>query len=334
MKEHRLILAFLRIGILWLAISAAAISIYGLTLIYIGASVPTLIVASGMEAGKLLIVSILYRFWKDFNVFIKSILFVQLVILMAVTSAGVYGFLTSAYQQGTVPVQKIEKQISNLQTQQIYYEDQVKSIDAEVAETNKSYVTKRIELINILSDRRDSYSTKLSEISTKIIDKQSSLIEKEAHTAGFISLLTSQLDMTPEEGINIITLLLVLVLDPVAIMLTLCYNVIIVKRKEAPEEKELLLEEEEEVEEEAEIELPPTPRQSHTQVELRTKKGGTIKLPVTIGIDNSEYKMHVTPGEILTREIAEDYVNGFSRLPSLTSSQSELLARLRKDFDL
>lgn len=78
--------------------SAAYYSIFGLTKLFAGAYIPVLIMATTLEISKLVIASSLHRYWNTIGIMWKLYLIPALLILMIITSAGIYGFLSNAYQ--------------------------------------------------------------------------------------------------------------------------------------------------------------------------------------------------------------------------------------------
>ena len=82
-----------------IAISAVAAyySIIGLTTIFAGAFWPVVIMGSVLEVGKLVAVSWLYNNWQNVPLLIKSYLMAAILVLMLITSMGIFGFLSKAH---------------------------------------------------------------------------------------------------------------------------------------------------------------------------------------------------------------------------------------------
>ena len=96
-----------------LSISAVAIyySILGLAAIFAGAAVPIMVMGSVLEVGKLVTASWLYQNWKVAPRFIKAYLSIAVVVLMFITSMGIFGFLSKAHVEqtslGTIGTEKL-----------------------------------------------------------------------------------------------------------------------------------------------------------------------------------------------------------------------------------
>jgi hypothetical protein len=82
-----------------ISVSAAFYSVTGLSKLFAGASMEVIIMASSLEFAKLVIASLLYQYWSKLNKLLKVYLSIACVVLILITSAGIYGFLSSAYQQ-------------------------------------------------------------------------------------------------------------------------------------------------------------------------------------------------------------------------------------------
>ena len=80
------------------SLSAAFYSVSGLGKLFAGASLQVIIMASSLEVAKLVIASLLYQYWDTLNKVLRAYLSIATVILMLITSMGIYGFLTVAYQ--------------------------------------------------------------------------------------------------------------------------------------------------------------------------------------------------------------------------------------------
>lgn len=97
-----------------LALSAVAAyySIAGLAAIFAAAVVPIVVMGSILEVSKLVVASWLYRNWTELPKLLKSYFFVSVIILMMLTSMGIFGFLSKAHLDQTAPTGDIQAQVS------------------------------------------------------------------------------------------------------------------------------------------------------------------------------------------------------------------------------
>lgn len=243
---------------LFIAGCAAFFSIWGIGLLFSGASIAAMVMASSLELGKLVATSFLYRFWKKSQFLLKSYLCVSIIVLMGITSLGVFGYLTSAYQQSSIQYTMMQEQVTSLENQKklsvVKIDDVKKRIDSltslrksqedRLSQVNTNSMLTRnpiqfrqvqeqtMELIdqtdkNIKSenDRSQSYSTDVDTADKKITElKLNSSSAKDIQTFKFVA---------DSAGVSINTvakwfiLILICVFDPLAVALILAYNVAI-----------------------------------------------------------------------------------------------------------
>jgi len=110
---------------LFIAGCAAYFSVRGIALTFGAVSaftIPIIIMASSLEFGKLIAASFLYRHWKTCNKTLRTYLSLAVVLLVCITSAGIYGYLSQAFEQTLSQVEGYEKEIVSLQRQQTEYD--------------------------------------------------------------------------------------------------------------------------------------------------------------------------------------------------------------------
>jgi hypothetical protein len=128
--------------------SAAFYSITGLSKLFAGASFAVIIMASSLEVAKLVIASFLYQYWKEINKILRTYLIIALGVLILITSAGIYGFLSSAYESTASKNVVVEKQITALETKKSNY-----------TITRDAYVKDKVQITKSTSDLRVALST-------------------------------------------------------------------------------------------------------------------------------------------------------------------------------
>ena len=87
---------------LCIAGSAAFFSVFGLSKLFAGATKEVIVMAGSLEFGKLISASFLYRYWDKVNKALRTYLLVGIITLVGITSAGIFGFLSNAYQGATI----------------------------------------------------------------------------------------------------------------------------------------------------------------------------------------------------------------------------------------
>ena len=147
--------------------SAAFYSVFGLSKLFSGATLAVIIMAGSLEFAKLVSASFLYRYWTKVNTWLKYYMVVGVVTLVMITSAGIFGFLSNAYQGATI---EYEKQTATL----FYKEDRLVQL-----EEDKGYLKEELsQAVNALPDNyptakrqlREEYNPKVLEINTQMLD--------------------------------------------------------------------------------------------------------------------------------------------------------------------
>ena len=138
-----------------LAVCAAFFSIVGLSKLFAGAAVAIIVMASTLEASKLVIASFLYQFWKTASKALRSYLLVAISIIAVITSIGIYGFLSAAYQETKSKYDLTQTQTDSLTVKKTYYESSVV--------TFKDQLTAKTTQLTNLTNIRNSQELRATE---------------------------------------------------------------------------------------------------------------------------------------------------------------------------
>ena len=243
-----------------LSISAAAAfySVTGLAKLFAGAETAVIWMASSLEVAKLVVASLLYQYWKKVNWILKLYLTLALIILMAITSAGIYGYLSSGYQDTANKTGVVDKEITlidnRIKTQESSKEftlQQLKQTQQSISQlrgalgnNTQTYKDKDGNILTTTSSaNRKSYEKQLEfalkeekTINNKINNLDSTLLilseekltkESNAELAGelgplkYINKLTG---ISMDRIINWFLLVIIMVFDPLAISLVIAAN--------------------------------------------------------------------------------------------------------------
>lgn len=274
--EKKLLPYLVVISALSVSLSAAFYSVTGLGKMFSGASMQVMIMMASLEIAKLVLASLLYQYWNKLNRALKIYYFIALFVLMSITSAGIYGYLSSAYSETLNKVENIDKQVKVLETKREMFQTQLNDARSEkerlnqnIAELTKgvsnNFVQSKDRNGNIITTtsaanrkvyedqlkssqkRRDDIlltETALNDSITKIDLKKLDL-ETNTDVAGevgplkYIAKLTGK---SMDEVINWFIIALMLVFDPLAVSLVVGANVIF--RDKNKEKEKLKLSEE------------------------------------------------------------------------------------------
>ena len=104
---------------------SAFFSIIGISTLFSGALISAAIMAGSLELSKIMSVTFLYRYWKKCKLYLKTCLVIFTFIIMLITSAGIFGFLSSAYQTTSIEYGIIQEKIKTTQDQKGFYQDKI-----------------------------------------------------------------------------------------------------------------------------------------------------------------------------------------------------------------
>ena len=210
--------------------SAAFFSVYGLAQLFKGTFLSVIFMGSSLEAGKLVAVSFLYRYWNKVGWALKSYLFVAVLLLMVITSMGVYGFLSMGYQTDTLSLKNVSGQISLLRDEQKQLELRKQQIDEQISQLPTNMVKGRQKLMQTFNPELRVINKRLPEI-TKLMQALSTQeITTQAHV-GPIIYIAKAFGKDVDDAASYIILLIIIVFDPLAVALTIGVNVALRVRK-------------------------------------------------------------------------------------------------------
>ena len=124
----------LLVGLAALAVAgcAAFFSVTGLALLFSGASLAVGVMGTSLEIAKLIAASYLHRFWKETNKLLRFYLLLGVLILVVITSAGIFGFLSNAYQSTSLKSDVVSREIGVFQSKITQNEAQITQFTAQI----------------------------------------------------------------------------------------------------------------------------------------------------------------------------------------------------------
>jgi hypothetical protein len=256
MKFRTLLLG---LSALFVAFNAAFFSVSGLSKLFAGASLSVIVMASSLELAKLITAGYLYNYWDKINKSFRIYLSGAVLILILITSLGIYGFLTSAFQDTFNQYSIKEKQLAFLEQKEKFWGDDVIRYDEELKRISNNISTlsnaksqsievrdtsvvggvrrtistselrisqKRIEVEEEnrkgVQAKREVASDSLQGIQLKILDLES--MEGVSSELGPLEYLSGLLDRPMDVIINWFILIIIFVFDPLAVALVIAFN--------------------------------------------------------------------------------------------------------------
>jgi len=121
--------------------SAAFYSVSGLSKLFAGASLEVMIMAGSLEVAKLVTATLLHRYWKTLGGILKWYLTAAVVILVLITSMGIYGFLSAAYQDTFNKLMQRDNKVAFLQEKADFYQSDVTRYEKELEQISNNIST-------------------------------------------------------------------------------------------------------------------------------------------------------------------------------------------------
>ena len=191
--------------------------------------------AGSLELGKLVTASFLYRHWNITSFLQKIYLTAATILLVIITSTGIFGYLSSAYQQTSLELEKhllqanyMEEEIVRISEEQDYLLEEMK---ATVATYPDNYYTAKREV-------REKYGEQIINLNGALLDLKTDLanlnikILDAGVEVGPALFLSKSLNLPMDSVVNMLILTLIIVFDPLAVMLVVAYNQLVIERKE------------------------------------------------------------------------------------------------------
>lgn len=168
---------------LFIASCAAFFSIIGIGMLFSGSAIASMIMASSLEIGKLVATTFLYRYWKKSQILLKTYLILAVLALMFITSLGIFGYLTSAYQQSAIENKLSEEKIVYIQDQKKMFDDKINNSKKRIENITKLRISQEERLnesmTNVIISRNPIQLAQIQQSTKEFIDKSEKDIENE-----------------------------------------------------------------------------------------------------------------------------------------------------------
>ena len=257
--QNKLFPFIIALSALSVSASAAFYSVSGLSKLFAGAAFAVIVMAASLEVAKLVIASLLYQYRENLPRLLKYYLSAACLVLILITSMGIYGFLSAAYQETAALAGNVDAQIAlietkrdNVKEQLAIYSDEKSSINEAVSDlrsglsnnviqykdketgqliTTTSSSTRRalekqldqaIERQTEINSRVDNLNQQLFDYETEIVEVTSN--NNVAGELGPLKYLSGLTGKPMDQIINVLLLIIIFVFDPLAIALVIAAN--------------------------------------------------------------------------------------------------------------
>ena len=238
--------------------SAAFYSVSGLSKLFAGAAFAVIVMAASLEIAKLVIASLLYQYRKSLPLLLKTYLSIACFVLILITSMGIYGFLSAAYQETSAKAGSIDSQISlietkrdNVREQLTVYNTEKSTINGAVSDLRTGLSNNKIQYTNAEGvvitttssstrkalekqldqaiERQNTINSKVDTLNQRLFDYETEIVEVSinndiAGELGPLKYLSGLTGIPMDNIINYLLLVIIFVFDPLAISLVIAAN--------------------------------------------------------------------------------------------------------------
>ena len=290
--KERIFPFIIALSALSVSASAAFYSVSGLSKLFAGAAFAVIVMAASLEVAKLVIASLLYQYRKTLPLLLKAYLSIACIVLILITSMGIYGFLSAAYQdtankEGNIEarIELIETKRDNIKEQLEVYTEEKNSINEAVTELRKGLSNNKVQwrdketgqIITSTSsstrraltkqldqaiERQTEVNTKVDKLNEKIFEYETEIVEAKigdgsTSELGPLKYLSGLTGLPMDKIINYLLLTIIFVFDPLAIALVIAANFAFARLRKPTKEnlygETIQIENEEEIEKRMDI---------------------------------------------------------------------------------
>jgi hypothetical protein len=239
---------------------AAYYSVIGLIAIFSAAMIPVAIMASSLELAKLVVASWLYRFWKQIPILMRAYFTAALIILMIITSMGIFGFLSKAHSDQSLVSGDVQSKIA-------VYDEKIKTAKENI-DANRRALKQMDEAVDQVMGRsqdekgadkavaiRRAQAKERTRLLSEIASEQKTIaalsearapiaaeVRKVEAEVGPIKYIAAMIygdnpdENTLERAVRWLIILLICVFDPLAVLMLIAANLTQIKQKEWKEQ--------------------------------------------------------------------------------------------------
>lgn len=259
-SKHSAYTMMLMVVSLAIAACAAYFSVSGIASLFAGNKLEVAIMASALELGKLVAASFLYRYWLKTPGILKTYLLIGTFVLMIVTSAGIGGYLSSAYETTAVEFGKHNTELVALEQREKFIIDNIDRLEtqrasiesirneqstrlADMYSRNQVTSARRTEAaMRDLNDKIDEFNVQVNVQQDSLTSIRENIVNLKLNNTqsaemGSLLYLARTFNVEMDTVVKFFIFILIFVFDPMAVALLIAYNVAVGKKMEEPVEE-------------------------------------------------------------------------------------------------
>lgn len=215
---------WITIGLIISAASVASLgayfSIVGLGALFSGAAIAVFLMAGSLEFAKFTLAAYLHQTWNSLNLVYKSYLTFAIVVLSIITSLGIFGFLSQAYESASAVLEGENIKLASIKSQQKQITNEIERLNKSIDEIPVNRITRRLaaraEIEPIVRDLNKKFAETEQGITAANL-----LILKVQEKVGPLMYISRSFKMDVDSVVKYLILIFVSVFDPLAICLVI-----------------------------------------------------------------------------------------------------------------
>ncbi len=219
-------LVLLLVATVVVSCTGALFSITGLAQLFGGAPMAVAVMAGALELSKFIIVGFVYRYWGHIHKPLRVYLIFSVVVLMVITSVGIFGYLSNAYAVASGDLHAHLMEIESLEREHKVIEEQVAEYKQFIAAIPDARISRKFEFQKEYEPKIAALN-KQSSLILKNIDNKRQALLKTNTKVGPIIYLARIFNTDVDTAVKWLIILFVAVFDPLAVSLVFCLNLII-----------------------------------------------------------------------------------------------------------
>jgi hypothetical protein len=208
------------VGTICVSVLGAAFSIFGLAALFSGAALAIIAMGSALEFAKFVMAAYLHQRWRHLPWIFRSYLIFAIVTLSIITSMGIFGFLTDAYQATNHGLEAERIKLETLKVQQVRNGAEIARLNKNIEEIPAARISRRLKareeaepLIQKLTQKNDELDQQIAQANLRILQ-----VEKQV---GPLISIARMFHLDIDTTVKYLILLLVSVFDPLAICMVI-----------------------------------------------------------------------------------------------------------------
>ena len=236
--------ALLAFAALLVAGCGAYFSVLGIATLFSGHFWQVAIMAGSLELGKLVSTSFLYRYWNKIIWFLKVYMITAVLVLMCITSMGIFGYLSSGYQVNAGKTELIDNKVVLIEQQKTNIKNEIDQINSRITTLNEARKSQEARLPEMsraaakpvyedmarAAEEIKGLTARVQQLQTTQFEKDNELITlktdgNSVHDIGTFKFVAESVGLPLDTVVKIFIICIVAVFDPLAVALVLAYNI-------------------------------------------------------------------------------------------------------------